>query len=188
MAKLGEITGKTRVLYSELGEITGKTRVLPGGINHHMPFHTESGHVKPHLNHGHHLSGVTQNDPESSHRNHTNQKKSSGCHTKTKGWAYYSKKKKGWAYHSKKKGWAYHFFVITTNKDLGTKLKKKNILLFSPITTHFVGLLMISIFHFTALDAPENEDSSRKSDSKTDITITRGKITIMCWSSFLSQK
>ncbi len=31
LAKLGEITGKTRVLYSELGEITGKTRVLPGG-------------------------------------------------------------------------------------------------------------------------------------------------------------
>ena len=31
VAKLGEITGKTRVLYSELGEITGKTRVLPGG-------------------------------------------------------------------------------------------------------------------------------------------------------------
>ncbi len=28
MAKLGEITGKTRVLYSELGEITGETRVL----------------------------------------------------------------------------------------------------------------------------------------------------------------
>ena len=26
VAKLGEITGKTRVLYSELGEITGKTR------------------------------------------------------------------------------------------------------------------------------------------------------------------
>ncbi len=32
VAKLGEITGKTRVLYSEFGEITGKTRVLPGGI------------------------------------------------------------------------------------------------------------------------------------------------------------
>ncbi len=31
VAKLGEITGKTRVLYSELGEITGKTRDLPGG-------------------------------------------------------------------------------------------------------------------------------------------------------------
>ncbi len=31
VAKLGEITGKTRVLYSELGEITGKTLVLPGG-------------------------------------------------------------------------------------------------------------------------------------------------------------
>ena len=31
VAKLGEITGKTRVLYSELGKITGKTRVLPGG-------------------------------------------------------------------------------------------------------------------------------------------------------------
>ena len=31
VAKLGEITGKTRVLYSKLGEITGKTRVLPGG-------------------------------------------------------------------------------------------------------------------------------------------------------------
>ncbi len=29
VAKLGEITGKTRVLYSELMEITGKTRVLP---------------------------------------------------------------------------------------------------------------------------------------------------------------
>ncbi len=29
VAKLGEITGKTRVLYSESGEITGKTRVLP---------------------------------------------------------------------------------------------------------------------------------------------------------------
>ena len=29
MAKLGEITGKTRVLYSELGEIT---RVLPFGM------------------------------------------------------------------------------------------------------------------------------------------------------------
>ncbi len=28
VAKLGEITGKTRVLYSELGEITGKTRFL----------------------------------------------------------------------------------------------------------------------------------------------------------------
>ena len=28
MAKLGEITGKTGVLYLELGEITGKTRVL----------------------------------------------------------------------------------------------------------------------------------------------------------------
>ena len=32
MAKLGEITGKTRALYSELGEITGKTRVLPNQI------------------------------------------------------------------------------------------------------------------------------------------------------------
>ncbi len=32
VAKLGEITGKTRVLYSKLGEITGKTRVLPGGL------------------------------------------------------------------------------------------------------------------------------------------------------------
>ena len=32
LAKLGEITGKTRVLYSKVGEITGKTRVLPGGI------------------------------------------------------------------------------------------------------------------------------------------------------------
>ncbi len=31
LAKLGEITGKTQVLYSELGEITGKTRVLPVG-------------------------------------------------------------------------------------------------------------------------------------------------------------
>ena len=31
VAKLGESTGKTRVLYSELGEITGKTRVLPRG-------------------------------------------------------------------------------------------------------------------------------------------------------------
>ncbi len=31
LAKLGEITGKTRVLYSELGEITGKTWVLPCG-------------------------------------------------------------------------------------------------------------------------------------------------------------
>ncbi len=31
LAKLGEITGKTRVLYSELGEITGKTQVLPCG-------------------------------------------------------------------------------------------------------------------------------------------------------------
>ena len=31
VAKLGEITGKTRVLFSELGEITGKTRVLPCG-------------------------------------------------------------------------------------------------------------------------------------------------------------
>ncbi len=30
LAKLGEINGKTRVLYSELGEFTGKTRVLPG--------------------------------------------------------------------------------------------------------------------------------------------------------------
>ncbi len=30
VAKLGEITGKTRVLHSKLGEITGKTRVLPG--------------------------------------------------------------------------------------------------------------------------------------------------------------
>ncbi len=29
MAKLEEITGKTRVFYSELGKITGKTRVLP---------------------------------------------------------------------------------------------------------------------------------------------------------------
>ena len=29
VAKLGEITGKTRVLYAELGEVTGKTRVLP---------------------------------------------------------------------------------------------------------------------------------------------------------------
>ena len=32
LAKLGEITGKTRVLHSELGEITGKTRVLPCGF------------------------------------------------------------------------------------------------------------------------------------------------------------
>ncbi len=32
VAKLGGITGKTRVLYSKLGEITGKTRVLPGGL------------------------------------------------------------------------------------------------------------------------------------------------------------
>ncbi len=31
VAKLGEITGKTRVLYSELGKITGKTRVLLRG-------------------------------------------------------------------------------------------------------------------------------------------------------------
>ncbi len=31
-AKLGEITGKTRVLYSEWGNITGKTRVLPCGL------------------------------------------------------------------------------------------------------------------------------------------------------------
>ena len=31
VAELGEITGKTQVLYSELGEITGKTRVLPCG-------------------------------------------------------------------------------------------------------------------------------------------------------------
>ncbi len=31
LTKLGEITGKTRVLYSELGEIIGKTRVLPDG-------------------------------------------------------------------------------------------------------------------------------------------------------------
>ncbi len=31
LAKLGEIVGKTRVLYSELGEITGQTRVLPCG-------------------------------------------------------------------------------------------------------------------------------------------------------------
>ncbi len=31
VAKLGEITGKTRVLYSELWEITGKTRVMPCG-------------------------------------------------------------------------------------------------------------------------------------------------------------
>ncbi len=29
VAKLGEITGKTRVLYSEFGQITGKSRVLP---------------------------------------------------------------------------------------------------------------------------------------------------------------
>ena len=28
----GEITGKTRVLYSELGKITDKTRVLPCGF------------------------------------------------------------------------------------------------------------------------------------------------------------
>ncbi len=33
VAKVGEVTGKTRVLYSELGE-TGKTRVLPGGQAH----------------------------------------------------------------------------------------------------------------------------------------------------------
>ncbi len=32
VAKLGEITGKTRVLYSKFGEITGKTRVLPCGL------------------------------------------------------------------------------------------------------------------------------------------------------------
>ena len=31
VAKLREITGKTRVFYSKLGEITGNTRVLPGG-------------------------------------------------------------------------------------------------------------------------------------------------------------
>ena len=31
MAKLGVITGKTRVLHSELREITSKTRVLPCG-------------------------------------------------------------------------------------------------------------------------------------------------------------
>ena len=38
VAKLGEITGETRVLYSKLGEITGKTRVLPcgWGINHRV--------------------------------------------------------------------------------------------------------------------------------------------------------
>ena len=30
--KFGEITGKTRVSYSELGKITGKTRVLPCGF------------------------------------------------------------------------------------------------------------------------------------------------------------
>ncbi len=34
VAKLGEITGKTRVLYSKLGEITGETRVLPSGNDH----------------------------------------------------------------------------------------------------------------------------------------------------------
>ncbi len=33
-SELGEITGKTRVLYSEFGEIIGKTRVLPGGKCH----------------------------------------------------------------------------------------------------------------------------------------------------------
>ncbi len=32
VAKLDEITGKTRVRYSELGEITGKNRVLPCGL------------------------------------------------------------------------------------------------------------------------------------------------------------
>ncbi len=32
VAKLGEIMGKSPVLYSELGEITGKTRVLPCGL------------------------------------------------------------------------------------------------------------------------------------------------------------
>ncbi len=40
LAKLGEITGKTRVLYSELGEITGRTRVLPcGNLNIVLNFH-----------------------------------------------------------------------------------------------------------------------------------------------------
>ncbi len=39
MAKLGEITGKTRVLYSKLGEITGKSRVLQGGITDIAPGH-----------------------------------------------------------------------------------------------------------------------------------------------------
>ena len=32
MEKLGEITGKTRVVYSELAGTTGKTRILPCGI------------------------------------------------------------------------------------------------------------------------------------------------------------
>ncbi len=37
-AKLGEITGKTQVLYSELGEIAGKTRVSPcGHANNVLP-------------------------------------------------------------------------------------------------------------------------------------------------------
>ncbi len=43
MAKLGEITGKTRVLSSEMGEITVKTWVLPYGAvkkdRPHFHFH-----------------------------------------------------------------------------------------------------------------------------------------------------
>ncbi len=51
LAKLGEITGKTRVLYSELGEITGKTRVLPGGMSTGCIDRRERKKTPPHLNH-----------------------------------------------------------------------------------------------------------------------------------------
>ncbi len=42
VAKLGEITGKTRVLYSESREITGKTRVLPFGLGTHTYFNSKT--------------------------------------------------------------------------------------------------------------------------------------------------
>ncbi len=75
--------------------------------------HTEFGHVEPHVKHGRPLSGVTQNDPESSYRNHTNLKKKLGM----------SYPKIGWAYH-------YVHVMCTTNKDLRDKAKKTSFFCF----------------------------------------------------------